>query len=103
MPGTQLSSSLELKNKTKLKSLNLFSQLVEIITKSRYPYFAVFLDINDIKGIKFHVVLKEETVIPLFVLFMWSIFMSLFNNNQLLDFRRMAMSSVQNSFQYKNR
>lgn len=64
MPGTQ-SSSLELKNKTNLKSFKLFSQLVEIFTKSRYPYFAVFLDINDIKGIEFHVFPKEETCDPI--------------------------------------
>lgn len=38
---------------------------MEIFTKSRYPYFAVFLDINDIKGIEFHVFPKEETCDPI--------------------------------------
>lgn len=87
---------------------------MEIFTKSIYPYFAVFLDINDNKGIKFQrnfiVFPKEENCDPitcviyvsLFFCYQVEYFMSVFNNKQLLDFGRVEVSSLHNSFQISN-
>ena len=84
---------------------------MEIFTKSRYPYFAVFfLDINDNKGIKFNVFPKEENCDPitcviylsLFFCYQIEYFMSVFNNKQLLDFGRVEVSSAHYSFQISN-
>ena len=85
---------------------------MEIFTKSRYPYCAVFLDINDNNDNNNKIIVfpKEENCDPitcviyvsLFFCYQVEYFMSVFNNKQLLDFGRVEVSSLHNSFQISN-